>query len=84
MNASVSLKPEFVDLIKAKVESGRYASADDVVRKALQLLERAEQLETDQLREAWREGVESGDAGSLDFDALRKTARAELAQIRKS
>jgi antitoxin ParD1/3/4 len=84
MNASVSLKPELVDLIKAKVESGRYASADDVVREALQLLERADRLETDQLRKAWREGVESGDAGPLDFDELRKTARAELAQRRKS
>ena len=84
MNASVSLKPELVDLIKAKVDSGRYASADDVVREALRLLERADRLETDRLQKAWREGVESGDAGPVDFDALRKTARAELAQRRKA
>ena len=84
MNASVSLEPELVDLIKAKVESGRYASADDVVREALRLLERVERLETDRLRNAWREGVESGDAGPLDFDELRKIARAELAQRRKA
>lgn len=84
MNASVSLKPELVDLIKAKVESGRYASADDVVREALRLLECADRLETDQMRDAWREGVASGDAGTLDFEELRKTARAELAERRKS
>jgi len=33
MNISISLTPELIDLIKAKVESGRYSSTSEVVRK---------------------------------------------------
>ena len=78
MNISISLTPELVELIKAKVESGRYSSTSEVVREALRLLERADQRETERLenlRRAWNEGVESGDAGVLDFDELRTSVR---------
>ncbi|MEA2755597.1 MAG: antitoxin ParD1/3/4 [Aliidongia sp.] len=70
MNISISLTPELVGLIKAKVDSGRYTSTSEVVREALRLLERSDLLETERtesLRQAWREGVESGDAGPLDW-----------------
>lgn len=78
MNISVSLTPELVGLIRAKVESGRYTSTSEVVREALRLLERADQQEAERakaLRRAWKEGIESGDAGELDFAELRKAAR---------
>lgn len=78
MNISVSLTPELVDLIKAKVASGRYASSSEVVSEALRLLERADQREAEEarlLRGAWEEGVASGDAGPLDFGALKAEAR---------
>ncbi len=48
MNISISLTPELLGLVKAKVESGRYTSASEVVREALRLLERADQREADQ------------------------------------
>ena len=86
MNVSISLTPELLDLIKAKVNSGRYTSTSEVVREALRLLERADRLETerlDGLRRAWQEGVESGDAGPLDFAELREAARRELEAARK-
>ncbi len=35
---TISLSPEFEQLIQHKVTSGAYASADDVVREALRLL----------------------------------------------
>ncbi len=82
MNISVSLTPELLNLIKAKVDSGRYTSTSEVVREALRLLERADQQEAERLkslRRAWREGVKSGDAGELDFTELRQAAQREQA-----
>ena len=81
MNISISLPPELVSLIKAKVESGRYTSTSEVVREALRLLERADRLEAERiesLRCAWQEGLDSGDAGALDFAELREAGRREL------
>lgn len=81
MNVSVSLTPELMGLIKAKVASGRYTSTSEVVREALRLLERADQREAEELarlRNAWNFGVESGDAGPLDVAQLKAEARAGL------
>lgn len=86
MNISISLTPELVGLIKAKVDSGRYTSTSEVVREALRLLERTDQLAADRaevLRQAWREGVESGDAGPLDWSELRAAAAEEFRTARK-
>lgn len=86
MNVSVSLTPELISLIKSKVESGRYSSTSEVVREALRLLERVDRQEAERmrlLRRAWKEGIESGDAGELDFADLAKTARSELRVRRK-
>ncbi len=86
MNISISLTPALLGFIKAKVESGRYTSTSEVVRAALRLLERADNLEADNiagLRRAWQQGVDSGDAGPLDFAELRDAARRELAASRK-
>jgi len=80
MNISISLTPELVGMIKAKVEGGRYSSTSEVVREALRLLERMDRREMEQidhLRNAWNEGVASGDAGALDFTELKATARRE-------
>jgi antitoxin ParD1/3/4 len=86
MNISVSLTPELIRLIKEKVASGRYGSTSEVVRVALRLLQRAEQLESedgDALRRAWQEGVASGDAGPLDLAELRRAALQENGAARK-
>jgi len=87
MNISISLTPELFSLIKAKVASGRYTSTSEVVREALRLLERLDRLEEgriEELRHAWREGIESGDAGPLDLGELRETASQELRSRTKS
>ncbi len=81
MNISISLTPELIGLIKEKVKSGRYTSTSEVVREALRLLERVDRLESEhlqRLRRAWQEGVDSGDAGPLDFAESRAAARREL------
>ena len=81
MNISISLTPELLSLIKAKVASGRYTSTSEVVREALRLLERLDRLEEqriEELRQAWREGIESGEAGPLYLGELSETALQEL------
>jgi antitoxin ParD1/3/4 len=48
---NVSLTPELEKLVTAKVESGRYNSASEVVREALRLLEEHDQARAAQLAE---------------------------------
>ena len=65
-----------------KVSTGRHGSSSEVVREALRLMEKTEQQEAEKLkllRQAWKEGIDSGDAGEIDFKALKKEARARLA-----
>jgi hypothetical protein len=40
-------------------------------------------LVTDTLRQAWQTGINSGDAGPLDFTELRSAANGELAESHK-
>jgi antitoxin ParD1/3/4 len=78
MNMNVSLPEELANFVKDKVSTGRYGSSSEVVREALRLMEKTEQQEAEKLkllRQAWTQGVESGDAGEIDFDALKKEAR---------
>ncbi len=85
MNMNVSLTDELANFVKSKVSAGRYASSSEVVREALRLMEKLEHQETEKLgylRKAWQEGVDSGDAGELDFAALKKEARARLAALK--
>ncbi|WP_192177914.1 type II toxin-antitoxin system ParD family antitoxin [Mesorhizobium amorphae] len=63
MPASYSIGTHYETLVRELVESGRYASASEVVRDSLRLLEeREEQREAKlaALREGIRKGVESG------------------------
>jgi antitoxin ParD1/3/4 len=82
MNMNVSLTDELANFVKAKVSAGRYSSSSEVVREALRLMEKIEQQEAEKLRflrSAWKEGLESGDAGEVDFADLKKEARGRLA-----
>lgn len=65
---NVSLTPELEKLIQDKVKSGRYLSANEVVREALQLLEerdRIQQIKLDTLRQKLQVGVDQIDRGEL-------------------
>jgi antitoxin ParD1/3/4 len=73
---NVSLTPELEKLVAARVSSGRYASASEVVREALRLLDERDQL--NQLRHDVRLGLEQLDQGnSVRFDdqALKRLKR---------
>jgi antitoxin ParD1/3/4 len=63
MPASYNIGPRYEALVRELVESGRYASASEVVRDSLRLLEEREeqrQAKLTALREDIRKGRESG------------------------
>ncbi|CCD86466.1 putative transcriptional regulators, CopG/Arc/MetJ DNA-binding domain [Bradyrhizobium sp. ORS 285] len=78
MDVNISLTEELGEFVKAKVSSGRYNSASEVVSEALRLLEQAEQARVDALRRAWAEGEASGDAGVADFAGIKQLGRQSL------
>jgi antitoxin ParD1/3/4 len=86
MNMNVSLTDQWADFVESKVSSGRYASSSDVVQEALRLMASRDErdLETlEALRAAWRDGIESGDAGEVDFAGLKIEARRRRAALEK-
>ncbi|MGZ3471444.1 MAG: type II toxin-antitoxin system ParD family antitoxin [Isosphaeraceae bacterium] len=78
---NVSLTPELEELVRHKVESGRYLSASKVMREALRLLEerdKLEELRREELRNVIRKGLDSGPAEPLDMEAVKAEARNKL------
>lgn len=73
-NTSLSLGDHFAGFVDSRVKTGRYASASDVVRAGLRLLEEQE-ARIDALRSALEAGEASGEPKDLDFDDFieRKT-----------
>jgi antitoxin ParD1/3/4 len=70
---NVSLPEKLDQFITAKVESGDYANASEVMRTALRLLEKEEQEYEEKmavLRAAIEEGLASGDAEPGVFERL--------------
>jgi antitoxin ParD1/3/4 len=51
MLMNVSLTPELEELVSARVQTGRYSSASEVVREALRLLEDRDRAKAAQLAE---------------------------------
>ncbi len=66
-NTSVVLSDHFNDFITQAVESGRYASASDVVRAGLRMLEMEEE-KLERLRAELQKGEASGSPEPFDFD----------------
>ncbi len=54
----VDLTPELEQLVQTRMKSGRYNSVSEVVREALRLLERDEELTI--RRDGFREDIEEG------------------------
>jgi antitoxin ParD1/3/4 len=48
---NVHLTPELEQLVQAKVQSGRYNSASEVVREALRIMEQRDEVRSIQLQE---------------------------------
>lgn len=78
MPTSVALGSHFEEFVKKQLESGRFNNVSEIVRAGLRLLEDEEKLREmrhRELRAAVQEGVESGDAGSIEDVVARHRAR---------
>ena len=67
--------------MKAKVASGRYTSASEVVREALRLMEHHDQLRDlrlQELRRAIQDGLDSGDPVAWNSEAIKAAGRQRL------
>ena len=79
MGINVNLTPQLEEMVRAKVGSGIYTSASEVVREALRLMEeqdRVRELRLEELRHHVREGLESGVGEPWDAAAVKQKARA--------
>ena len=75
---TLSLGEYWNRFIEQQINSQRYASASELVREALRLLEEKEaDSRLKALQVALIEGEESGDAGPLDMNAIRDAAKQE-------
>lgn len=73
-HTSLSLGDHFAGFIERSVADGRYASASEVVRAGLRLLEEQE-VRLHALRTALIDGEASGEAEPFDFDAFLSRKR---------
>ncbi len=81
MDVSVSLPDNLANYVEDQLSTGRFGSWSEALSEAIRLMEaqgreNAEKLAW--LRQACEEGIASGDAGPIDFDALKREARARL------
>jgi len=75
---SVALTPDLASMVRGAVENGCYASTSEVVREALRDWRRKHDLEEramQELRALWQTGIDSGSAGVLDIEELKREAR---------
>ena len=73
-NTSFILGDHFDAFVASQVGAGRYSNATDVIRSGLRLLEERE-TKLDALRHALIAGEESGVAGPLDMEKIKRQAR---------
>lgn len=79
MGMNVNLTPQLEELVRAKVDSGMYSSASEVVREALRLMDeqdRLRQAKLDELRGAVRQGLDSGASEPWSAKAVKEKAHA--------
>ena len=80
----LAVSPELQQIVREKVESGDYASADEVLREALQLLDDRDRLrgwKLEELRKDVAVGIQQAEQGlvaPLDMDAIREKVAERL------
>jgi antitoxin ParD1/3/4 len=82
MTMNVNLSPQLEEMVRRKVASGLYTSASEVVREALRLMDeqdRVRAIKLEQLREAVREGLNSGAPTAWDPEEIKREGRKKLA-----
>jgi antitoxin ParD1/3/4 len=82
MTMNVNLTPQLEEMVKQKVASGLYTSASEVVREALRLMDEQDRLRAlkfEQLREALRDGLNSGEPTPWDPEEIKREGRKRRA-----
>jgi antitoxin ParD1/3/4 len=82
MPSSYTLGDHYEKFVRDLVDSGRYASASEVIRDALRLLEDAEivrNVRNEELRKLIQEGLDSGPSEPWDAEAMKTEGRRRLA-----
>ena len=75
---NINLTPEMDEHVDAKIKSGQYANASEVLRAGLRALEadeREDQAKLDALRIAVQAGIDSGEAKGDVIGRLRERIR---------
>lgn len=83
MGMNVNLTPRLEELVRAKVASGLYTSASEVVREALRLMDEQDRLRAaklDQLRDDIRQGRNSGPSKAWSVEDVKREGRARRAR----
>jgi antitoxin ParD1/3/4 len=84
---SVALTPEFIELLKDAVESGKYTSTSEVVRDVLRdwkLRRTVLAADTEELRALWEEGLASGPGRYSSIDQIKREARRHQKKATRS
>ena len=79
---TISLTPKQAARLQDAVDSGGYASNSEIVREALRLWEYREELralEIAQLKQAYEEGMASGEGQEVDRTAFLHALKSERA-----
>ncbi len=80
---NISLPPELEAYVEAKVASGQYAHASEVVRDGLRIMMREEAEKLEWMRNAVAEGIKSAEEGPLlgSKEALTEVKRLGRALV---
>jgi antitoxin ParD1/3/4 len=82
MPSSYTIGEHYEKFVRDLVATGRYASASEVIRDALRLLEDAEILRdtrTEELKRLIQEGLDSGEPEPWDVEEIKAEGRRRLA-----
>ena len=85
MPSSYTLGQHYERFIKKLVDSGRYASASEVMRDSLRIMEEREKMRDAKLEALRRDiavGLASGPAEPLDMQAIKADARKQRKALR--
>ena len=80
---SIALTPEMAEEVRTAVKNGEYASSSEVIREALRDWRRKRALqdqEIKELRDLWREGVESGEGQYSSVEEIKQAALRRLSE----
>lgn len=87
MALSISLTPQLENMVRAKIDSGMYSSASEVVREALRLMDEQDQLRKNRLetlRKDIDDGINSGPGRRRTADEVIKRARAKKLKVQSA